>query len=530
MTSTETDLEIGRLNPLDDRAAATGHTRSWMGLNRLAAAFSIYAALRIFLLASVFPLFNNVDERLHLMSIQMYAQGQWPGKELPRMDPQLVRRYLAYWSPEYGRSASDLKENRLEVPVYRLSDQERQRAYTGPIYAEKLEDWLQKPNFEAQGPPLYYVVAAAWYRLGAAAGLTDWRLLYWTRCLNAIIYGLFVWLSYNVVRKIYPAKTFLCVAVPGLIAVFPQDVFFGMNRDVLSPLVCAAALFSMADALADRKYRVVPLLLASLLTGLSFLVEVSNFVMFGALAATLWIWARRPEALRRQRVWVSAASAAAALFLPALWMVRNYLVIGDLTGGTAKVRELGWTVKPVGEMLHHPLFSWHGLYYFCVQLTERFWRGEYGWHGLALRSASADGFYVLSSALMMVIFVVDLWRTRKTLSAPHSWVKWQALFLVIGSVLFLAAVSLVFDYHNHGYPSRLYPYFVSGRIIIGVLLPFVLIYASGLELILERFSKWVPPMWVLAGVMFFITASEIRVRSVVFSSPYSYFALSSWKR
>ncbi len=97
-------------------------------------------------------------------------------------------------------------------------------------------------------------------------------------------------------------------------------------------------------------------------------------------------------------------------------------------------------------------------------------------------------------------------------------------------MLFLAVISLPFDFHDCAYPSRLYPYFVSGRIISGALLPFVLIYASGLELVTNRLRKWVPPVAVLACLMLFITVSEIRVRSVVFSSPYNFFALSGWRR
>ena len=360
--------------------------------------------------------------------------------------------------------------------------------------------------------------------------MREWRLEYWVRLLNAIAYTLLVWLSYRFVRQAYPERTFLCIAVPALIAVFPLDVFFGMNRDVFSAPLAAAVLLLMMRAVDAKPDGHKSLLLGSFLVGLAFLSSVSNFVLFGALAASLWLWVDRSAAPPYRKILVVSASALAAGVLPSLWMLRNYLVMADFTGGKAKTQELTWTVKPLADMFHHPLFSGGGLSYFMVHLTQSFWRGEYLWHGAPMRSSAADWFYVSSSALMIVTFVGDFALRRKMFSYLQRWVAWQSLFIVATSLLFLAAISLLFDFHECGYPSRLYPYFVSGRIISGALLPFVLIYAGGLELITNLFRKWVPPVAVLACLMLFITISEIRVRSVVFHSPYNLFALSGWRR
>ncbi len=509
------------------RQAATEQAYPDTRVRKIVVALSIYAGLRILIFAAAFPLFNNVDERLHLMSIQMYAQGHLPGKELPRIDPELAKAYLPYWSPEYGHSEQELDRDGISGSPDRNLVQAN--GFSQPIYAQKLEEWLRRPNFEAQAPPLYYLVAGGWYRIGAAMGLSDWRLLYWTRFLNGILYGLFVWVSYRFVCQVYPKGRFLCVAVPALLAVFPQDVFFGMNRDVLSPLMCAAALLFMAKALAERQNQASFLMIASLLVGLSFLVEVSNCVLYGALLATVWLWAFRSPRMLRDKVRVLSASTVASVLPPSLWMLRNYFVLGDLTGSAAKVRVLGWTAQPWPAIIRHPLFSWRGLSFFAVRLTENFWHGEYGWHAERMRSASADWFYVISSALMIVIFTIDFVRRRKILSDIENWAGLQSLFLLSSSVLFLAVLSLLFDYHEHGYPSRLYPYFVSGRIISGAILPFILIYARGLEVLSSRLGKWLSAPALLAILMLLITISEFRVRSNVFSSHYNFFALSGWR-
>jgi len=498
-------------------------------IDRIVVVLVIFAAIRVLVFATAFPLTNSLDERFHLMTILMYADGHSPGKELPRIDPEFERTLLLYWSPEYGHSEEALDRNGITGPLYALPPPARDSALAGEFYADKLEQWARRPNYEAQSAPFYYLVAAAWCEAGEAFGMKDWRLDYWLRLLNPIAYALLTWFSYKFVREVYPERTFLHLAVPALIAVFPLDVFFGMNRDVFSAPLSAAALLLMMRALHKNAGQYGDLVLASFLVGLAFLSSVSNFVLYGALASTLWVWIRRQSAASLSNTWIAFACALAAGGLPSLWMLRNYLVIGDATGGKAKTHDFGWTVKPFAEMFHHPLFSFQGAGYFLAELTRTFWRGEYVWHGLPMRSLVADRFYVISSAVLLALFTVGFLARQKSISPLQRLIGFQALFLVASSVLFLAAISLPFDFHDCQYPSRLYPYFVSGRIISGALLPFVLLYAIGLERLTSGLQKWISPVAVLACIMLFITISEIRVRSVVFSSPYNFFALSGWR-
>jgi hypothetical protein len=502
---------------------------SWLHAysGRIVAVLAVLAAIRILILCAAFPLANTIDERYHLVTIQMYARGNWPGRELPRPDPESTRNLLLYWSPEYGLRPQQMAQDGIVGPLWLLSPEERESALARNYYRTKLEQW-RRPNFEAQSPPLYYLTGAAWYKLGAVLGMRDWLLDYWPRFLNPIAYALLVWLSYSFVRRVYPDRSFLHLAVPALIAVFPQDVFYGMNRDVFSAPFAAAVLVAMTLAVDSKPGRERYLILCSFLVGLAFVSSVSNCVLYGPLAITLWLWLRQSTEKLSRKAWVLGASLLAAGMLPSLWMLRNYVVMGDLTGGKAKAHELGWTVKPVTEIMHNPIFSLHGSYYFVMGLTRRFWRGEYVWHNLEMKSALADRFYLLSSAILVLVFLIDFWRRRKSMSSLQRLVAFDAAFLVASSVLFIVAISVPFDYHDCAYPSRAIPFTTSARIVSGAILPFVLLYAMGLERVTSVFRKWVPPVAVLACIMLFITASEIRVRSVVFSSPYNFFALSGW--
>ena len=61
----------------------------------------VYAGLRILIFTAAFPFFNNIDEQFHFAAIRMYAQGQWPGKDLPHFDFETAKIASLYATPEY---------------------------------------------------------------------------------------------------------------------------------------------------------------------------------------------------------------------------------------------------------------------------------------------------------------------------------------------------------------------------------------------------------------------------------------------
>ena len=252
-------------------------------------------------------------------------------------------------------------------------------------------------------------------------------------------------------------------------------------------------------------------------------------MLYGALAAALWVWIEPSSSVRLRKTWVVGVTALVGVLPPLLWILRNYLVIGDLTGSKAKMQHWGQTPKPIADIFHHPLFSFEGVCRFLLHTARTFWRGEYFWHSQTMRSTVADWFYPLSSLLLVLVFAVDFVVRRRSISPAQKLAGFQALWLVIGSVLFMATLSVAFDYHEAAYlhaPTQVRPFF-PGRIVSGALLPFLLIYAGALQLVLDRFRKWIPPVVPLVCLLLFITISEIVVRRAAFSSPYNFIALVS---
>ncbi len=185
------------------------------------AVLCVFAGLRILVFAAAFPIFNSLDEHFHFMSIQMYARGEWPGKDLPRFSPEAAELIAYYETFEYTRPRAEI-ESLYSIPYYQLP-----RAGGYPYVEQVYQHWVQGQNYEAQSAPLYYLIGAAWYRIGEALGVHSWELPYWIRLLNPMAYILLIWASYRFVRMIYPHDIFLWLGVPALLAVFPQDVYFG---------------------------------------------------------------------------------------------------------------------------------------------------------------------------------------------------------------------------------------------------------------------------------------------------------------
>jgi hypothetical protein len=127
--------------------------------------------------------------------------------------------------------------------------------------------------------------------------------------------------------------------------------------------------------------------------------------------------------------------------------------------------------------------------------------------------------------LLLVIFAGSVWRQDQPEQKVQHLSGVVSLYLVVASVMFLAAISLPFDFHDCIYPSREHPYFVSGRIICGTLLPFALIYVSALEFVLRPIRGYVHPLIPFAAICIFITGSEIWLRSDIFHSAFNFFSL-----
>ncbi len=205
------------------QGAAIYHERWWV------IGFCLFAAVRVLVFSAAFPFFNNVDERRHLDLLIKYAAGHVPqGAEL--ISTTTLPYLSHYASPEFLSAPEDF-EGGYYGPLWKHSPKE-----VAPTIAKIEEVWSRTPNQESSQPPLYYVMAAAWFHIGEWIGLKGGSSLYWVRFLNVVLVATLVWLSYAAARIIFPDQVALRLGVPFLVAAVPQDTYYGITNDVLSPI------------------------------------------------------------------------------------------------------------------------------------------------------------------------------------------------------------------------------------------------------------------------------------------------------
>jgi len=485
----------------------------------IAAAIAVVAMLHVFVFSSAFPFFNNVDEHLHFDVVHKYARGFLPGASAATLDPEVADLVVDWGSYEYNRSPETSSGGEIHLPFALREPAEPEKRARSVGSLSRLVNW------EAEGQPVYYWVAGYWWRLGGALGLKPLQQLYWLRWFNAVAAGALVALSYLGLRHHYPDRALPRLGVPLLLALYPNDFQYGINNDVLSPLLGAACFLGIVRLDKLREPRDALYFSTGLLLAAAFLSKYTNLALLVlcGLASAIWLrrWQREgslPRAARRLS-WLWAA----ALIPIALWLLRNQRVLGDPSGGARKLKMLGWSYKPLSAIPHHPLFTLDGWRIFLTGLFSSFWGGEIAWLRRTMHEPWLDFFFAASSLLFLGIGSFRALRTRRT---PAGRMETFASMAVGCAVAMLAGLSIVFEFNVVGGPSRALPYLNSGRLIAGVLLPFALLYVSGIEgacvqlpLRMRRTTAWV----LLILVAMLVVSSEVALRARVFASPANWF-------
>ena len=478
---------------------------------------SLLAAIHVFVFTAAFPFFNSVDEQLHFDLAVRYSQAEIPCGLEP-LSPEAIRYIVLFSSHAYLTDAATLPGGKLPPPLWTQPPEK-----VLPQIAASVAQWKNIVSTESTQPPLYYAVAGAWWNVGKLVGFSGGQLLYWLRFLNLPLVVAGVWLGWFTARKIFRENLFARLTAPALIAFLPQTAFYSINNDLLAPLAFGAAFlllleFWEAEIPTARLAAALGLALAA-----TFLTKISTLPLLAVSAVLVTI---KFFQIYRSGKWRPAISPLLGwLFcalLPVLaWMLWCKANYGDLTGSTIKIQKLGWTAMPFGEWLQHPIFSPHGLWIFIGDNLSTFWQGEFWWLRQPLALPALDAFY---KALTLVLLALALGALLKRRTQTGRTALVFAFACLTATFAFFALLSVKFDFQDCFYPSRAHPFFTSGRLLLGALIPILILLASGLDFALQRFSQKMKFI-VLAALLLFMLAGEIAVDWRVFPCEYNWFHL-----
>jgi hypothetical protein len=473
----------------------------------------LVAALRVFIYSAAFPFFSNIDEDLHFDLITQYARGEIP-RSFKRLDEETLDWIVPYASPEFLSAPDQFPDGKVPLPLWKGRGPDVEA-----VIAVTRDGWSSEINFESSQPPLYYIVASFWWWIGKHIGLVGIEALYWIRFLNVLLVAIIVWLGYLVARAIALDRADVRIGVPLLLAFIPQNVFYAINNDVLSPICMGVLFLCVLRWLRTETVSVWLGALTGLAIAATYLTKLSNLPMILVALAVIITAGIRRKSL------TELLALATLIFFAAMpiggWVVWLKLQFGDVTGSTAKIALLGWTQKPFAAWWQHPIFTPRGLWIFWSDLITNFWRGEISWHGHTVNWGLADGFFAVSSLVLLASAIVGVAR-RAGLSAFQQHAMATAILMFVAGVAFLGLLSIQFDFGSCVNPSQAHPYFTSGRLLSGALIPFAVFYVYGLALLFRRINSALP-LISLGVIVVFTTTSEIVINRVVFASEHNWF-------
>jgi Predicted membrane protein (DUF2142) len=476
------------------------------------------AAIHVFIFSAAFPFFNNVDEPIHFDLVVKYSHGHVP-RALEPLSPESAQFLALYTSMAY-----------LGEPDFFPNHQFPPPPWTQPVETVRQNllvnetAWQQQTNYESSQPPLYYALGGGYWRFGKVCGFHDDFLLYGIRFLNIFFVAGLVWIGYCAARLIFPENLFLRLSVPALLAFMPQSAFYSIGNDVLSPLCFGLLFICVVRWLAAETPDVRLGIFAGLAFAATFFAKLTNLPLL--LVAAGFVFFKLWQLFKTEKLLASCPALAVLTLcagLPtAAWLAWCKYNFGDFTGAKSKMDHLGWTLKPFGEWWHHPIFTPHGLWTYLSGQLATFWQGEFWWHNRPMASPMLNVIYTVASLLLPVLALISLFQPLTKIISPQRKALWFSFASFFASLVFFAFLSVIYDFHNCPNPSREHPYFAAGRMMLGALVPFLLVYVYGIDRALKRFGYLVK-FSMLALMILSMLISETVIDWPTFSNGYNWF-------
>ena len=384
---------------------------------------------------------------------------------------------------------------------------------------------MEIQNHESLSPPFYYAVWGIWHKLGNMLGLDKYSL-YWLKILNIFVYVGIMVTAYQLAKMLVPGDVRFRISVLMLLAVFPQDVFYSINSDVPSAMIVALSwlmLINVGYGHCNRKY----IWLTGVIISLAVLTKLSNlpFLVFSLIICGWIIFQWHMQSILRKRWYWLIELGLCSIFPIILWCIYNYFIVGDIFATSGKVEYLGWKVKDLSQIFHHPIFNLSGIKIFLENTLLSFWRGEFTWHSKHMVSPWMDHFYTTSSFIFFASSPLIFLKASKENRDRYYFLLCCSFLLIIGYFSFLALISVIYNYGKCWYPSESYPYMTSGRLIIGVLVPFVFIYIIGLQSILKLLHLDRFLLLVVGCISIAIMLNEVVLTMPAIKSKFNFFGL-----
>ena len=343
---------------------------------------------------------------------------------------------------------------------------------TSAKFAPEHLDRLSTVQYEDHQPPLYSLLAAVVYRLGAGAMLP-------LRLFSMLLGAGVVALSYAITRCALPGAPHMTLLVMALVAFLPQhmSMLAAVNNDALAELLVALSLLWILRYLDGQP---APVWQLGLLVGCAFLTKLTVYFLAALAALALWLHWRgsgRPASELARRLAVFALTAG---LLGGLWWLRNAGVYGwpDVLG-------LGAHDAVVADQLRSADYiAEQGAGAYLQNMLGTFFRsfiGQFGWMALPL-DGILGGWLYRGFGLLMLAGALGAWQGARRIKPP-------VLMVMLAG---LALVALQTAYYNLEFVQW------QGRYFFPALIPLALLLVCGLD---RWLGRWLQQRWILLAAL-----------------------------
>ncbi len=336
---------------------------------------------------------------------------------------------------------------------------------------------IEPIRYEAWQPPLYYLLVAIPYRLGAAWPLAQQLLA--LRLLSVVLGALHLLVAYQVAAAFAPKRTWLALGATALVATIPMHIAMtaAVNNDTLAELWVGLVLWQLLLRLRHPDGRLAPWLMLGITLGLAGLTKLSTGALLPLALAVLAYLAREqvPAAERPRFLWPRLLALGLPGFLLMLpWLAHNVSVYGIadplvFQRHDAVVIGQQRTVEWLSQVGARRAAS-----EFVTTTFHSFW-GQFGWMGVLIDERLYRLLAVLSGLAGLGI-VIRLARL------PRDWRRWDlsqrsGLLLLGGSILLTL---LVYLWYNLSFKQH------QGRYLFPALIPIAIFLVAGWHEIVRR--------------------------------------------
>jgi len=459
-------------------------------------------ALKILIFSAGYPLFNTTDE-------------------FPNFDTAIKHgRGYSYYDTTYTYDTLTLKiAHEVQSKNYLLGK------YQNPDYIPllslqyntKWEDYLnifsKIKHQQAHSSPFYYATYGMIFYL-LPDSWSSYAKVYTLRFLNSILAFLLAWFSMQVLQLVFVHE--LVGLAGGILLIgVPQSIYYFINIDILSALSAVWCFYAALQFTLKSNW--LWAILLGVASAFAILVKASALVAVSTSFLLVLLYLK-PTTLTKLKLIGLSVFSCLALLIPS-FIYRTHAGVG-LFATKSKIEVLTWKEKAIGDYFPHVLSSLGGLREYFSQTWKTWWIGESLWNGAPIYDDSWKVYFAIVMAIFLIAFLLITILNRREHSIRQM-MRYTSLLCVFGYFLLFAYLSVKYDFGDCVYPSKYFPVFVSGRLLLGMLIPFLFILTDTIATLFKK-TSWVVLVVALTIGVVHLTIEIVEVNAV-FSDSKNYY-------